>query len=270
MYKKKGTQQNCNTEYTTYQTTISDSGNRFIVTIFPKQSVALQINISCNSKVDPLSPEEVAKQYFHREHYCHRQWMPCGTHEHCRLCKTQHSAPKSKHKHWAKGLCRGCYRRLSTAHRKYNDFWNKQRSNATKRKSKYRKKRYKYIDPARVQFAWADIDTLLERYDWRCAYSGIRLQGYDHKRPNAFFLEYELRPDGSIELVPVSRSISCSKKNTQQKLKLKKWAKKKNIEYPFSFVPAPSDNSKGYYRPDSTGIYDFFGLDEKLKEGVIQ
>jgi hypothetical protein len=80
-----------------------------------------------------------------------------------------------------------------------------------------------------------DIQTLLERYDWKCAYSNIPLQGYNHRAKNAFQLEYVLTKDG-IMLVPVCRAINCSKKGLNTEEDLEKWAYMKGIQYPFPYI----------------------------------
>jgi len=140
--------------------------------------------------------------------------------------------------HWAKGLCRSCYRRLSITHRLYNDQWNKKQKEQRRRRSRQPigKKQYKKVDSDIIRFLDKDIDTLLERYDWRCAYSGTPLQGFDYKRGDAFQLEYIIKPDNSIELVPVCRAINCSKKSLQTAKELKEWAEKIGIIYPFSYI----------------------------------
>ena len=138
-------------------------------------------------------------------------------------------------RHWAKGLCRSCYRRLSVTHRLYNDKWNEQNSQPKESRKSIGKKEYKYVDPASIEFEGEDIETLLDRYDWRCAYSGIPLQGHDHRRKDAFQLEYVVIGD-KLSLVPVCRSVNCSKKSLKDPDQLKNWARKNNLPYPFKFV----------------------------------
>lgn len=174
------------------------------------------------------------KRFFHGEFYTEEPWNSTN-YEFCRLCKTQASA--GRFKHWARGLCRSCYRRLSVPHRLYNDKWNvENRANKRQRARKtVGRKEYKCVSPELIQFSDRDIETLLDRYDWRCAYSGMPLQGFDYKRGDAFQLEYVML-DGKVSLVPVSRSINCSKKSLQTIEELESWAKRIEIPYPFFYI----------------------------------
>lgn len=175
------------------------------------------------------------KQYFHGELYTQNRWSSkhyiC-----CRLCKTQNK--EGKNAHWAKGLCRSCYRRLSLAHRLYNDEWNKKQKENRKQRSRQAvgRKDYKSTNPDQFIVLDKDIDTLLDRYDWRCAYSATPLQGFDYKRGDAFQVEYRIKEDNKIELVPICRAINCSKKSLKTEEELEKWANKIGIAYPFYFI----------------------------------
>ena len=167
------------------------------------------------------------EKFFHGEFYTEEPW---GTtiHQCCKLCKTQNS--KGRHKHWAKGLCRSCYRRLSLTHRLYNDRWN-----SSEQPKEVNRKEYKKKDPKDIVFEELDISTLLDRYDWKCAYSRVDLQGYNHRLGNAFQLEYLIKND-KITLVPVARSINCSKKGLNSEEQLFRWAKERGLDYPFKFI----------------------------------
>jgi len=160
--------------------------------------------------------------FFHGDQYSEGPWgntsQVC-----CRLCKTKNS--EGRYKHWAKGLCRSCYRRLSVTHRLYNDRWGKAHSKTKKpRKTPNSTKRYKKEDPVNLIFDDFDVETLLDRYSWRCAYSGEPLQGYDHRKGNAFQLEYRIDEENKAFLVPVCRKINCSKKGLTSQEDLRKWA----------------------------------------------
>jgi hypothetical protein len=123
---------------------------------------------------------------------------------------------------------------LSVTHRLYNDRWNLQRGG--KLETGYdNKKSYKQIDSALIIFDPNDVATLLDRYSWCCAYSKVPLQGYNHKLGNAFQLEYQLTSEG-IMLVPVSRSVNCSKKGLNTEDALEHWAYLKGVKYPFEYV----------------------------------
>lgn len=176
---------------------------------------------------------------FHGPLYSNGPWNS-KTESCCLLCKTKNST-SPKLKHWAKGLCRSCYRRLSVNHRLYNDKWNDIHSKSVKFRDSARKKEYKYVEPHQFEFSRGDIETVLERYDWKCAYSKMPLQGYDHKLPNAFQIEYCIDSEGNMTLVPVARSINCSKKNLSSKEKLRRWAKERGITYPFTYIPPESN-----------------------------
>jgi len=171
---------------------------------------------------------------FHGELYSPGPWNS-KNHNHCRLCKTKNTFGKKRH--WANGLCRSCYRRLSPNHRLYNDNWNQAHSKKAE-STDSSKKSYKYVDPDGVQFDEKDIETLLERYDFKCAYSKIPLQDYDYKLSTAFQVEYKLQDNGLVMLVPVARFINCSKKNLLTEKELRRWAIEKGIPYPFSYITA--------------------------------
>ena len=174
------------------------------------------------------------EKFFHGEFYTEGPWNSVN-YEHCRLCKTKSS--EGRFKHWARGLCRSCYRRLSVPHRIYNDRWNVEHRAERKQRTRKAvgKKEYKYISPEAIEFDDKDVETLLDRYDWRCAYSGMPLQGFDYKRGDAFQLEYIII-DGKASLVPVSRSINCSKKSLQNPAELEAWARRIDIPYPFFYI----------------------------------
>jgi hypothetical protein len=175
------------------------------------------------------------EKFFHGPLYSEGRWTT-PNYVCCRLCKTK--GCEGKNKHWAKGLCRTCYRRLSLTHRLYNDSWAKNRINLNRQRSRepIGKKDYKLVDSVGFQVLDLDIDTLLPRYDWRCAYSGRLLQDYDHKAENAFQAEYIVRESGILELVPVCRLINCSKKSLKDEAALKKWAEKIGVAYPFYYI----------------------------------
>jgi hypothetical protein len=169
------------------------------------------------------------EKFFHGEFYTEEAWGST-IHVCCKLCKTK--CHTGRHKHWAKGLCRSCYRRLSVTHRLYNDKWNK----GSKEGSSAHKKAYKTSNPKDLVFDELDITTLLDRYDWKCAYSRVPLQGYDHRLGNAFQLEYLVTKGGDITLVPVARSINCSKKGLNTQEQLCGWAIERGIDYPFNII----------------------------------
>jgi hypothetical protein len=179
-----------------------------------------------------MGQEEAGEKYFHGPLYHDGGWNSTN-HICCRLCKTKN--PQGKTKHWAKGLCRACYRRLSPTHRLYNDRWNAQHSTVSDRRKSAGKKAYKQTDPSAIKFDDADIETVLDRYRWRCAYSGVPLQGFDHRRGDAFQLEY-VQVGDSMQLVPVCRSVNCSKKSLTDPNKLKQWAEKNDIPFPFRLI----------------------------------
>jgi hypothetical protein len=159
-------------------------------------------------------------------------------HKQCLLCKTQNKKER-RTRHWANGLCRSCYRRLSVNHRLYNDSWVKDNLKTTStRKQSSTKKAYKSLKD-RISFAVEDIASLLERYAFRCAYCKAALQLYDYKKSNAFQIEYLLDTEGqdaTPHLVPICRTCNCSKKNITSEDKLKRWAAEHNISYPIKFI----------------------------------
>lgn len=154
----------------------------------------------------------------------------------CRLCKTTN--PNGKLSHWASGLCRSCYRRLSPTHRLYNDKWNEDNSKSPEPDSNKKqsvKKNYKSTDPDAIKFSDVDIETLLQRYDFKCAYCKTDLQDFDHKKIDAFQIEYK-SIDDTFELIPACRGCNCSKKNLTENDKLKRWAYDKGLKFPFEFI----------------------------------
>lgn len=151
----------------------------------------------------------------------------------CSLCKTKNK--EGKKRHWAGGLCRSCYRRLSITHRLYNDNWGQKNSKNVEFTEAEAKKDYKDIDPSSLKFCPTDISSLLERYDYKCAYCKIDLQDFDHLNLNAFQCEYRVLEDKNIELVPICKSCNCSKKNTSEDFKLRRWAQERKIEFPFKY-----------------------------------
>jgi hypothetical protein len=172
---------------------------------------------------------------FHGENHTDSAWNS-KNHACCSLCKTKNTT--GKFKHWAKGLCRSCYRRLSATHRLYNDKWNQENSSTAELAKKSVKKNYKYTSPEDIEFSELDISTLLERYDLKCAYCEVELQDYDHKKIDAFQIEYKGTPEG-FELIPACRGCNCSKKNLTEPDKLKRWAYDKGLKFPFEIKPAP-------------------------------
>lgn len=179
--------------------------------------------------------EEFLKK-FHGENYTEKAWnskqYPC-----CVLCKTKSTIGRSIH--WAAGLCRSCYRRLSATHRLYNDRWNGEidEPSGSNIEGSSAKKQYKYLNPADIKFNQKDISSLLERYNFQCAYCRSDIQNYDHKKNDAFQIEYRQLEDTSFELVPVCRGCNCSKKNLSNIEKLKRWAYQRGVKFPFEYVP---------------------------------
>lgn len=88
---------------------------------------------------------------------------------------------------------------------------------------------------SKLQFSRVEIETLMDRYNWKCAYCYTDLQGYNHKRPNAFQLEY-LTWKNSIILLPICRACNCSKKNITGEENLKEWCNSKGLSYPIKIV----------------------------------
>lgn len=98
-------------------------------------------------------------------------------------------------------------------------------------------KTYKLVSSGdEIVFSPTDVDTLLDRYNWRCAYSKVRLQGYDHKKINAFQLEYITTKSGEYALVPVSRKVNCSKKHLKTEQEIEQWCKKRGLDYPIKYI----------------------------------
>lgn len=149
----------------------------------------------------------------------------------CKLCKTK--STKGKSRHWAKGLCRSCYRRLSATHRFYNDSWNKENTKSIETRKSSGKKEYK-TSGVEIEFSDKDVLSLLERYNFECAYCKTELQDYSHKEVSAFQIEYKI-VDDKATLVPICRGCNCSKKNINEEAKLKRWAEEKGIKYPIQF-----------------------------------
>jgi hypothetical protein len=173
-------------------------------------------------------------KFFHGDTFCMDRWnskeFRC-----CRLCKTQ--SKQGKKKHWARGLCRSCYRRLLTSHRVYNDSWLSDHKKAKQRhREKTGRKEYKQVlETEDIIFDDLDIETLLDRYEWKCAYSNTPLQGFDFKRNDAFQLEY-IMVDNKPILVPVCRFINCSKKGLTEEQALQSWSANLKINYPFKYI----------------------------------
>lgn len=163
---------------------------------------------------------------FHGSNYTDLPWNSIS-YSCCRLCKTR-NANLDKTKHWANGLCRSCYRRVNLTHRLYND----------SKDSTGLKKDYKNCKPSEIVFNSLDIETVLERYNFQCAYCKTFLQNYDHAKKNAFQLEY-IMIGKRLTLVPICRSCNCSKKNLPNN-KLKSWAEAREITYPFKLIPVSS------------------------------
>jgi len=169
------------------------------------------------------------EQIFHGQDYSDASWNS-KNHVCCLLCKTK-NCKLSRTRHWSKGLCRSCYRRLNIKHRLYNDSYNKKEKSGTEKK-----KHYKMLsDYDKFKFSQLDVETLLDRYDWCCAYSRIKLQGYNHTRPDAFQLEY-LIINGKPELIPICRAANCSKKNITSEEDLKRWCESKGYNYPIKVI----------------------------------
>jgi hypothetical protein len=168
-------------------------------------------------------------KFFHGNDFKDTAW-DSKTFSCCKLCKTTNSSGRKKH--WANGLCRSCYRRLSITHRLYNDQWNEENHKKTNKPDAERKA-YKYLNPETIIFDDTDISTLLERYEFKCAYCESNLQDYDHTLKNAFQIEYLITKDNKLELIPVCRSCNCSKKNLISIEKLKRWAYERGIIFPF-------------------------------------
>ena len=165
---------------------------------------------------------------FHGPDYSIGNWNS-KVHNCCQLCKTK-NGKLNRTKHWSKSLCRSCYRRLNIKHRLYNDTYNK------KQGTSLTKKDYKLLDdPSQLKFSQLDVETLLDRYKWSCAYCKIQLQGYDHKRPDAFQLEY-LIVNQQPQLIPICRACNCSKKNITTEEKLKEWCESKGYPYPLTII----------------------------------
>lgn len=167
---------------------------------------------------------------FHGSEYSEGPWsskeFSC-----CKLCKTKSN--DSLRKHWANGLCRSCYRRLSPKHRQYNDEWS---SKTKTRQQDSLKKAYKEDNIENVKFSDLDIETLLERYDFKCAYCRDSLQIFEHSKGTFLNIEYIKLESGLYELVPICKSCSCSKKNLQSDYDLKMWAMEYRISYPFKYI----------------------------------
>lgn len=174
--------------------------------------------------------DEVKLKNFHGENYSKGPWNSKQVSE-CRLCKSKNS--NGNLKHWASGLCRSCYRRLSINHRLYNDSWNQENSTSAEIKKAAPKKSYKDVDD--VQVSDTDVETLLERYDFRCAYCETLMQGHTHTALNAFQLEFKIKDSNKAELIPICRSCNCSKKNINDVEKLRRWAQERGLAYPFNF-----------------------------------
>jgi len=184
-----------------------------------------------------MSIEDKLKK-LHGPKYTELTWN-CKTAKCCALCKTQNS--EANKAHWAKGLCRSCYRRLSATHRLYNDKWNETQVDGqeiSEKPTEGNKKNYKYIDPVDITFDQKDVETLLPRYDYSCAYCQTELQDFDHKKLNAFQVEYREVGD-KFQLVPACRACNCSKKNLADPDKLKRWAYDKGLKYPFNLKDPP-------------------------------
>jgi hypothetical protein len=175
--------------------------------------------------------EELKK--FHGYYYCEGEKWDCRVCSCCKLCKTTSNVGKFAHK--SRGLCGSCYKRLSIRHRLYNDSWIAENMKAENpQKVKETKKAYKNGLTDLVFFD-EDINTLLPRYGFKCAYCEVQLQVYNSKDLDALQIEYKLMDDRIYELVPVCRSCNCSKKNLISEDDLKYWARGRGISYPFRY-----------------------------------
>ena len=165
---------------------------------------------------------------FHGNLYSEGPWdshnYPC-----CRLCKTKNTSPRNKH--WARGLCKSCYRRLSLTHKLYIDSWSNSRSKGERRGSG--KKIYKDIKQD-LKINDTQVDNLLEKYNFCCAYCNKKLQNYSHIELDAFQIEYLIIEEGLI-IVPICRKCNCSKKGLTSETDLQRWARLHGISYPFNF-----------------------------------
>ena len=169
------------------------------------------------------------EQYFHGKDYSNQSWNAKKA-QCCALCKTRNSK-LSRTKHWSRSLCRSCYRRLNLKHRLYNDSYNTKEKGIIENK-----KQYKQVeDLSKFKFPQLDIETLLDRYSWSCAYCKVKLQGHSHTRPDAFQLEY-LIVGNKPEIVPICRSCNCSKKNLTSEKDLKKWCESRECKYPIKII----------------------------------
>lgn len=167
---------------------------------------------------------------FHGDLYTEEPW-DSRNYTCCRLCKTQ--SKSVTHKHWANGLCRSCYRRLSVQHRKYNDKWIEGNKEEDSKEINNTLKKYKAEES--ITFSDKDIETVMERYECKCAYCRIDLQIYDTKGDN--FLNIEYLPKGDqYEIVPICKICNCSKKNLSTIYDLKKWAERRDIKFPFQYI----------------------------------
>jgi hypothetical protein len=152
----------------------------------------------------------------------------------CRLCKT--TSKEGKWSHWSRGLCRSCYRRLSAKHRFYNDVWVDKNLLGYSSKDSH-KKEYKSINPTDITFKDEDVESLLERYDYSCAYCKCKLQIHNTDLFNFMHIEYNIVDiPASYELVPLCKSCNCSKKNLTTPKELQRWAASKGFTYPFEYI----------------------------------
>lgn len=180
-----------------------------------------------------MSKEETLKN-FHGNLYTPGPWNSVD-YDCCRLCKTKNSK-HTKTRHWAKGLCRSCYRRLSLTHRLYNDRWAASNSTAEIKKST-NKKEYKTLKPEDIDLPEQEVSTLLERYNFSCAYCFCKLQDHSASKGDAFQLEFILKGEDLV-VVPICRGCNCSKKNLTDEIKLRRWAIERGLDYPFTFISA--------------------------------